>query len=122
MKPVDGANLGTGVQAAADSCKVGVANEFAYIAKNLGDVELTNVVLVVDFGTAFDYIGTDYVGAATRDGSKVTFNLGTIPVNKSVTFRFTATCKAAGDQVVKTLTTSTQTTDVPNDEPVKVAQ
>ena len=119
---MDGANLGTGVQAAADTRKVGESNEFAYIAKNLGNVELTNVVLVVDFGDSFDYIGTDYAGTATRDGSKVTFNLGTIPVDKSVTFRFTATCKAAGDKVVKTMTTSTQTTDVPNDEPVKVAQ
>lgn len=114
--------LGTGVQAASDTARVGEADEFGYIAQNMGNVELTNVVLVVDFGAAFEYKGTDFPGTVARDGSKVTFTLGTLGVGKSVTLKFTADCKAAGPQEVKTVTSSSQTTSVPNDEKVTISQ
>ncbi len=111
-------DIGTGIEDFVGVRNVGDEHEYEYVVKNQGQVDLTNVKMVADFDAGLDYTRTDYPGGATASGRNVTWNIGTLAVGQQRKFKLYAKTNKTGDLIVRTTTTSDQTSPVRNDEQV----
>jgi uncharacterized repeat protein (TIGR01451 family) len=110
-------DIGTGVEDFDGVRLIGDNHEFTYTVKNQGQINLTNVKMVATFDAGLQYVSSNAAGAQGA-GQTATFNIGTLAVGQTVSFKFTAKGTRAGDFVVQTVTTSDQTRAVRNDEQV----
>jgi uncharacterized repeat protein (TIGR01451 family) len=97
---------------------VGENHTYRYEVKNQGQIDLTNVKVVMNFDSGLEYQSTNFPGGAKPAGQSVTWNVGTIKPGQIVTFSFVAKGTKEGQLVVQSLTTSDQTREVRNDEQV----
>lgn len=111
-------DIGTGISDDNGVVEVGQNHEYVFSVKNQGQVDLTNVKVegTLDEGLAF--VNTTWAGNAQAAGSKVTWNIGTLKVGETKTFKFNLKGNKAGVLIIQTVTTSDQTRPVRNDEQV----
>lgn len=97
---------------------VGENHTYRYEVKNQGQIDLTNVKVVMTFDAGLDYQSTSFPGGAQRNGQTVTWNVGTVKAGQTLGFNFVAKGTKEGQFVVQSITTSDQTREVRNDEQV----
>ncbi|MFN5945180.1 MAG: hypothetical protein ACK5ZG_07550 [Phycisphaerae bacterium] len=110
-------DIGTGIEDFTGVRNVGDNHEFTYTVKNQGQINLTNVKMVATFDAGLEFVSSTFAGASAA-GQTATFNIGTLAVGQTVTFKFTAKGTKAADFIVQTVTTSDQTRAARNDEQV----
>lgn len=97
---------------------VGENHTYRYEVKNQGQIDLTNVKVVMTFDNGLAYQSTNWAGGAQAAGQTVTWNVGTLKAGQVVGFNFVAKGTVAGQLIVQSVTTSDQTKAVRNDEQV----
>jgi uncharacterized repeat protein (TIGR01451 family) len=97
---------------------VGENHTYRYEVKNQGQIDLTNVKVVMTFDNGLAYQSTNWAGGAQAAGQTVTWNIGTLKAGQVTGFNFVAKGTAAGQLIVQSVTTSDQTKAVRNDEQV----
>lgn len=94
---------------------VGDTHEYTCQVMNQGMVPLTNVKMTMDIPSEITFLNSPQPNA--MEGGKRVFNVGTIAVGQSVTWKFTAKASAAGEHLISGTTTCTELkTPVRDDE------
>lgn len=108
-------DLGTLVSDVDGVVYVGADHEYTCQVMNQGMVPLTNVRMTMDIPSAITFISSAQSNSV--EGGKRVFNVGTIPVGQSVTWKFLAKATTPGEHLISGTTTCTELkTPVRDDE------
>jgi len=94
---------------------VGDTHEYTCQVMNQGMVPLTNVKMTMDIPSVITFISSSQANAV--EGGKRVFNVGTIGVGQTVTWKFAAKATTPGEHLITGTTTCTELkTPVRDDE------
>ncbi len=101
-------DIGTLVTDADGVVLVGDNHTYTCEVKNQGQVNLTNVKMVITLPEGFSFVSASGIAAPTVAGNKLTFNVGSVPVGRTVAFSFIGKSSKAGELLIIGETTAAE--------------
>lgn len=87
---------------------VGDNHTYTCEVKNQGQVNLTNIKMVVALPEGLSFMSASGVGAPAVAGNRLTFSIGTVPVGRTVAFSFVAKASRSGELLIIGETTAAE--------------